>query len=633
MKRGIIFCSLLFKCLSVLSVETVPITENLVLEPKLSLFSSGSVNKPIKLSLNSSFKGELCRSLPLIYNNFPTPYLFKDNDPTQIVKLEAVFDNSGRSCQFFPTSAITESGEWKMVIPKDFFELQPYYDESWGIRNYSDDELSELNVVGAWKCPGENWHHKGLFSIIDDDTIDGQISSSMTGAESYGYFSVLYPLLESLGLRGNTAMEGRRVGLSDNPPELNGNGNILKNLQDVKGWEIMAHSMECLGEIWNNWIVDSLDSTLANKLLSENEPNPNLALAVSVYDLHTKKQYHISSDGSGWIETAPRWIKPYAHHYDTLNPAMYNPDYDSQWAWGELAERADRLGIKVKSFVTHNVSSSHALVRDIQKYLKYGFSDLGEPYFNIPPMLSSATRFAIEGTTLPGYKGQNDPDNTFNKEHYKIFTSRIDEAAQAGGWVAFNLHTYRKCWKNSLPGKLKSDGGSYPDEWVIPILETDVLDDQLNPPARLGIKTWKEWYPCPGTKLGMFHMLLKHAIDKGMINVTASEGFEIMGNPIQKGYYSAGIKIGSDFYGLQSTAMNYPHYIKGANGAVDYYNPLINSEIITDIEVDITNSIFEPCEDCVFDAVSPLGIVRKVTSIRDLPRGIWIINGNKIIIK
>ncbi|MDE6022207.1 MAG: hypothetical protein K2G13_01770, partial [Muribaculaceae bacterium] len=561
---------LLFNWLSVLSNDKELIIEDLIITPSLSLFSSGTIIKPITISVLPTLNGKLCRTLPIIYNQFPNAYLYKEKDQSQIVELEAVIDGSGRTCQLYPTSSIEGEG-WRLMIPKNFLEFQPQYDDSWGIHHYSDEELRGLSVTGAWKRNGTFWDHKGLFSIIDDDTIDGQIYSSADGACSYGYYSLLYPLLESLGLRGNLAMEGRRAGLSLDPPDLNENGKIAKKLQDVKGWEVMAHSMECLGERQNNWIVDSLNSPLAQRILIENEPAATPAASVSIYDLQTCKQYHVES--KGWVESASRWIKPYAGHYDTKTLAMFNPDYDAQWAWGELVERARNFGIEMKSFVTHNSTSSHALVREIQTYLKYGFSDLATPYYNIPPMLSTATRFAVEGTTLPGYKGESDPDNTFNKEHFKIFTSRIDEAAELGGWVAFNLHTYRKCWKNSLSGMLKSEGGSYPDEWVIPILETDELDDNLNPPKRLGINNWKDWYPCPGTKLDMFYRLLKYALDHGMINVTASEGFELMGNPIQEGYYSAGIKIGSDAYGLQSTSLNYPHYIKGANGAVDYYNP------------------------------------------------------------
>ncbi len=602
---------------------------DLIIDSSLAISSGGLILKPITVSLPESFHGEFRRTLPIRYNDFSSPYLFNIEDSTNTIKLNVTFDADGKKCKLHPSSPIDSTG-WSLVIPEGFFEIAPYYGEWWRIQNYDDEELEKLSILGAWKSDGSNWSHPGMFSIIDDDTIDGQIYSSANGVGSYGYYSLLYPLLESLGLRGNVAMEGRRAGLSITPPELNENGKIARRLQDVKGWEVMGHSMECLGEILNNWIVDSINAPLAEKLLMENTPGENPTSSVSIYDLQTHKQYHL--EDSGWVETESRYIKPYAGHYDTKKPAMFNPDFDSEWAWGELAKRANDFGINMRTFVTHNTSSSHALVREIQKYLKYGFSDLTLPYFNTPPMLSTATRFAVEGTTLPGYKGESDPDNTFNHDHFSIFSSRIDEAAAAGGWVAFNLHAYRKCWKNSLPGKLVSQGGDYPDQWVIPILETDSIDEQLNPPARLGISSWKEWYPCPGTKLDMLYQLLKYALAKGMKNVTASEGFEIMGNPIQIGYYSNGIKIGSDAHNLQSTADNYPHYIKGANGAVDYYNPILNSEITKEIDVTFLNSIFTPCEGCVFEAVSPLGLVKRVSSLSELDKGIWIINGEKMFI-
>lgn len=604
-------------------------TADIIIDSSIVISSDGTILKPIKISLPKTFNGYIKRKLPMIYNDFSFPYLLHDGETIDTIQLNVRFDPDGKSCELFPSSFIDTIG-WSLVVPEGYFEVIPNYGNEWQIPNYSDEELENLRIVGAWKSDGTKWSHSGIFSIIDDDTIDGQIYSSANGALSYGYYSLLYPLIESLGLRGNLAMEGRRVGLSETPPQLNENGQIARRLQDVKGWEVMGHSMECIGEILNNWIVDSINSPLAEKLFEENTPGNNPAASVSIYDLQTHKQYHLEK--SGWVETESRYIKPYAGHYDTKKPAMFNPNYDSEWAWGELAKRANDFGINIRTFVTHNSTSSHALVREIQKYLKYGFSDLGFPYYNTPPMLSTATRFAVEGTTLPGYKGEGDPDNTFNSNHFNIFKSRIDEAAAAGGWIAFNLHTYRICWKNSLPGKLVSEGGDYPDQWVIPILETDSIDDQLNPPARLGIKSWNEWYPCPGTKLDMLYSLLKYAINKGMINVTASEGFEIMGNLIQEGYYSNGIKIGCDYDWLQSTADNYPHFIKGANGAVDYYNPLITSEIVIKIDVTAVDGFFPPCKDCLFEAVTPTGLIRRVSSLNELEKGFWIINGKKMII-
>lgn len=628
MKKALASLVILFGCSSwALTKEFT--NADLIVDSSLVISSNGLILKPITVSLPESFNGKIRRALPIRYDDFSSPYLLNDEDSTDTIKLNAAFDADGKRCKLYPSSPI-DSIAWTLEIPDGFFEIVPNYGEEWGIQNYEDEELEELSILGAWKSGGTRWTHPGIFSIIDDDSIDGQIYSSADGVGNYGYYSLLYPLLESLGLRGNIALEGRRAGLSATPPELNENGKTARRLQDVKGWEVMGHSMECLGEILNNWIVDSIHAPLAEKLLKENTPGANPAASVSIYDLQTHKQYHL--DAAGWVETESRYIKPYAGHYDTKKPAMYNPDFDSEWAWGELAKRANDFGINMRTFVTHNTSSSHALVRDIQKYLKYGFSDVTLPYYNTPPMLSTAARFAVEGTTLPNYKGERDPDNTFNNDHFKIFKSRIDEAAAAGGWVAFNLHAYRRCWKNSLPGKLVSEGGNYPDQWVIPILETDSIDEQLNPPARLGISSWKEWYPCPGTKLEMLYSILKYTLGKGMINVTASEGFEIMGNPIQGGYYNNGIKIGSDIHGLQSSSDNYPHYIKGVNGAVDYYNPFISQKITTGINVVVLTSILDFYEGSVFEAVSPTGFVKRVTSITELEPGLWVINGYKIIL-
>lgn len=49
-----------------------------------------------------------------------------------------------------------------------------------------------------------------MFSIHDDDGMDGMIPFSIPMEYvKWGYFSILYPVLGSLGLRGYVSMEGR----------------------------------------------------------------------------------------------------------------------------------------------------------------------------------------------------------------------------------------------------------------------------------------------------------------------------------------------------------------------------------------------------------------------------------------
>lgn len=63
-----------------------------------------------------------------------------------------------------------------------------------------------------------------------------------------GIFQILYPVLESLGLRGCVSMEGRRCGFTAYPPTLNDNGRIARRLQDERGWEMPLEGMDPLGD-------------------------------------------------------------------------------------------------------------------------------------------------------------------------------------------------------------------------------------------------------------------------------------------------------------------------------------------------------------------------------------------------
>lgn len=496
-----------------------------------------------------------------------------------LIKLTPIMDEGGRICRFLPTFPSNEENS-SIIIPAGYFEIDPLdYIEVDEI-DIDADMLGSLLVAGAWHKKGSCWNGSGMFSIIDDDSIEPQFvnPSSPFG----GYFSLLYPLLESLGLKGNLAVEGRRTGLSKTPPEANDNLKTILRLQNEKGWDILSHSMICLGEILNNWVVDSLSSRLANEILLLGPNNGEDASTVSVYDLQTRKQYWPNSDNTAWIETPSRFIKPYAGDYKTKKEVMYNPDFNVDWHWGEWKRRAIEFGIDPKGFVTHNSTSSHALVREIQRYFPNGFSDLSTKNINMAPMLSSAVRAGLEGQSLKGYKGESD-DNTFNKKHYKAFCALIDEAAACGGWIMFNLHAYRACWRNSLPGALVSEGGTYPDEWVIPMKGVDSTYDPLSPPVKLGISDWSEWYPCPGTRLDMMWQILKYAMEKGLVNVTSSEGFDIIGNRRSAGYFNNGYIFGMNNYDIIGTRKIYPHYVESATDEEFYYNPLISDKISIDI--------------------------------------------------
>ncbi|MDE5552377.1 MAG: hypothetical protein K2I91_04160, partial [Muribaculaceae bacterium] len=497
---------------------------------------------------------------------------------------------------------------------------------------YAQEVMEEMTVPGAWHVSGDGWKHPGLFSVHDDDLIDRYVTSS--GWSSWmtaGYQSLLYPMLESLGLRGCLAIEGQRCGMTANPPAINLNGRTALRLQNEKGWELMAHSMTARYD-YVNYYVESLDSDLARTILAKGKfsglDNNN---TTSVYDAETGKQYSVNKELNGWVETPREYIKCYVRDYNTGKLKMYNPAFPIDYQWGEFARLAPEFGFKVSSWVTPAETSCHINVPMINEIFPNGFANFEHEACNVPPFRSAVTRLPMEGLWLAGYKGERDEDNTYNREHYEYFKAKIDEAAEYGGWVVMALHAYRPCWKNSLPGALVSEGGDYPDEWVVPLRDMKQHpDDYLEPPVEKGIEKWSDWYPCPGTRLEMLWDLLKYAQKKGLLNVTNAEAFDIMGNRVNKGFYDGGSILVDDKVPILGATGRYEHYIVGADGTQSYYKPALSAPIMLEYSdiatlVSPVDSIFPP------DIYTIDGLKLPVYYIDDLPKGFYIVNGNKIV--
>lgn len=571
--------------------HSTPLVYDNIVIPECLLYadSANDIFFSFRLRLADDFKGRF--SVDRLVSDLETHKVLAISPDTAIV-LNPMIDMQGRICEFVSETPIKKGNGYVLKVPAGILKVMPVMEEVDEI-DIDADDLTSMSMAGAWHKAGGQWGHQGMFSVIDDDSVDGQIPSSKPAPYTYGYWSLLYPVLESLDIKGNLAVVGRKIGIDNTPPNFNDNGKTLIRLQDEKGWSLFSHSMECLGEFDNNWMVDSLESPLCYQILKEGPNKGYNPLTVSVYDMQTRRQYWPNADNTGWEETPKRYIKPYVCNYETHRNVMYNPDFDVDWHWGATKTRAEELGLNYIGFVTHNSTSSHALVGEIVKVFPLGLSDIGAVNINYPPMLSSGVRSGLEGQSLGNYDG-NSKDNTFNDNHYRKFCAQVDEAAEKGGWIIFNMHTYREVWENRLPGALVSEGGSYPDDWVIPMKGMDSANDPLTPPAHLGISDWSEWYPCPGTRLEMMWKVLKYAKEKGLKPVTCAEGFGIMGNKVSVGYFNNGYKFGMDIMGLIDTEDIYPHYIVSATDEVSYYNPLVSEEYLIDIDdpmnVDVVES-------------------------------------------
>lgn len=568
-------------------------SSHLIMNPGAGDSIPGATCQELSISLPDYFSGRLILNTPYVSNNHIVPYLSRviDNEesqieeseflPDEIIYLHPSLSGTGRTCRFFLYDEL-KPGTWEIVIPEGYFEIVPEYIPVEEMP-LSQEEMLSFPVCSAWHKKGTGWDKTAMFSIHDDDGVDGKIPScgSSNIPDRNGYFTMLFPLLQSLGVRGNVSMEGWRCGFTANPPQLNDNGKIMLRLEKEMGWEMQSHSMEVLGDQNNNWYVDSLDTPLARQLLEEATGYGPGNITTSVYDAKTGIQFYPNDERTEWVEAPINKIKPYALDYFSKRPVLYIKTHNVEYHWGEWARIAKEMGFRATAWVQHNAMTSHDYAAAVNSFLPYGFNDMPEPYqYNIPPMRSTATRMLLEGQSAPGYIGESSEDNTYDHAQFKWFCNYIDRCVEDGGWIILGLHTYRKCWKNYLEGSLISEGGDYPDEWVDPLQGMDYINDSLlSPPSRLGISDWSEWRPCPGTRLDMVRDLIIRCIDKGMINVTSSEGFEIMGNRRNAGYFNGGVRIGNDKFRLLDDRGRYPHYLEAADGEEFYFQSSVNERI------------------------------------------------------
>lgn len=565
--------------------------------------------------------------------------LRRDSKSTGIdsIPLKVRMLRGGRSCELV-ASEMPDTGRYELQLPHGLFEIFPATYEDVDTIDIPEELLQNLSVGGAWHVKGTKWSGPGLFAFHDDDGVDGVVYRP-SADHPYGYFTILYPMLESLGLRGCISLEGRRAGWTSQGGGVNDNAKIAKRLQNERGWEIMSHSMSCLGEIRNNWVVDRLDSKLADRILAEADckgiENP---ATTTVYCREDGLQYSAMDDAGGWTESPRRLIKPFAADYESRQVILYNPDYDAEYQWGEWFDKAKESGMESRAWVMHNGMSCHANIPDIAQFSPWGFVDVWPAVYNVPPLMTAATRMLCEGQMFEGTPAESSTDNTYNQQQYRWLRGKIDEARGCGGWIVMGMHTYRRCWKNYLPGSLKSEGGTYPDEWVLPMEGVDPLRDPLTPPSRLGIKDWSEWYPCPGTRLRMMWDLLKYAKESGMRHVTSSEGFREIGNRKSAGYFTKGDKYGYDVDGIEGTRMLYPHYVEGANGEVYYYSSVKSAAISVECAVEEEDGgrryiSGKDIPGVSVDAFSVSGQRLRVAVPDQLPAGLWIVDGKKILVK
>lgn len=441
-----------------------------------------------------------------------------------------------------------------------------------------------------YQLAGTPWTQPGMFSLIDDDVIDEFISSSYPGQSISnsdkkvgGYFSLLYPFLKSLEVKyGVTltcglSMEGHRVGLTGygtykDDCSINENGELVQQITTHNNWDILCHSMTARVSpmAGNIFIVDSLNSKEAQDILTTGTYEWSYSFYnTGVYDRKTQKNYTISKDKTTWTETPLKYIQPYCYDKKT-GKWVYNESYPVDYQIGEWKIRADKLGFKYPDIMVHWGSTASArLIRESRKYFSHSVDPGMDNGVNNVPL--SATIHRINCITTNN-------KNAYNTSYFKTLKCAVDNAFETQGWLVFMSHFNTIYYYNGY-----LDEVNYPEreedyniEWINPLVTEEIRSMDANnywknPPTRLGINNWGEWRPAKGTQLYGLYKVFEYAIEKGLQNVSPSEGIKIMGNKVNIGTYRD-----KEFYprekAMQLTPIDKCYYVVGADGSIKYHS-------------------------------------------------------------
>lgn len=464
----------------------------------------------------------------------------------------------------------TEQGIQDTVSEKTLSEIV-------GLLSLGLDNIELSNNPRLWKVLGNVVTGNGVFlnaqnennlnlrpciSIIDDDTVDNQIPSSSGSStpttNAGGYFSVLFPLILSLSAKYGKkysvglACEGHRVGLtpfkssSDEYSSLNENGQAVKWLHDNMGWNVFNHSMTAqLPYADRTFAVQSIDSEEADTILHNGYYASKYAFSnTMVLELSTGKWYEVNSSKTAWVERTPtkKYAQMYYHDYNG-GSWHFNRAFDFDYSWGEWFKRAEELGLPFEKLIVHNGSTTSAY--SIAAGRKYAYASIRTTgTYNYPPLKAAINRIDGDPSGNQG-DGQGLGYNVFDEVWFNGMKQRIDTCLADNSWVIIMTHTndqeyFRNYYlsNKSYPNKDEN----YSSEWIIPLNHTEIQaiingqqDYVSNPPQRLGINSWSEWHPAPGTHLDALYQLLKYAIDNGVDLVSPWEEYLNRGNILNLG--------------------------------------------------------------------------------------------------
>lgn len=414
---------------------------------------------------------------------------------------------------------------------------------------------------GLTRLSGQSNYTMPFISFHDDDAIDKQIPVSYrfgstpktrpSAPKGTGFASFLYVFTRSIierhrnDIKGklvfDIAAEGQRIGLLENlysdEDKFDGNlnfcGEMIRKLHDRCGWGIMCHTMTAR-YIANSYLVESINDPLVAMIETVATDNPQNSWKNSYIHCEDSNLDYEYRHGS-WHIVSDHYLRPYlAKSLDADAPLYFNPRFSSSYQFGEWKSRASIAGLPFMEAVVYpGRSACRKHIIESMEYYEY-------------PILGQQERInkqPLDQTCVRRFHYHPKGTNAWTDEKYNDLIRKIDECIDNKSWLILTSHAYDEPNKNYYVdgvdyGSRRDD--SYPEEWIVPLkqVELETIDENNYwevPPGRLGISSWAEWYPCPGTTYDMLMHVIEYAIERGVEFGGTEEGLKRFGNKLMLG--------------------------------------------------------------------------------------------------
>ncbi len=439
----------------------------------------------------------------------------------------------------------------------------------------SEDEASLYDDV-VRTPPTKEYHPTLAVSIGDDDSVDNFLlqSSTIRSGEYGGFFSRLYPLLMSIG--GGTASEAVecwRCGIDTG--KLNETGKIIKSLCNIMGWEAVSHTVTA--RFNGTYVFDTYEDAMRSinngeiELQSLGEGNTK---TTHIYITSEQKNYWYTQNGK-WKEVQQRYIKPKLMH-KWMDYISDNPTFPVEYQVKESKTMIENmLETEVKTFIPPGDSRNYRIwsyASTVYPYLVgvvWGGVWKVKNYPNQMPLSTIVTRWA----DFDNSDGTNRADDSLFEQWKEAFLMLKESGTYS---IILGMHIYLACWRNVIDSELQSNGGTYPDSYVVPVCRPKETEGNVFlPDSSTGLADWGEWqmdekgkitghgwYPCPGTRLYQFWKFLLWIKSQGIEIMTIKDNLDRIANT-----YSEGVWIPSCFLAPYDNQKMRDFYFVGADGS------------------------------------------------------------------